>query len=393
MLITIIFGCFSQDFSKEEPPVLVPIDQPSGEGSNNSGASHESQVDPVHQTGDFELVSEDSCDSPCVFRVTGGGPVVKVVYKADDWVIGESQDRDSHFAIEYDFQYGGERSIQAYAYNLEEDLLGSDQMSVDVVLNQVTLQTQSCEQECLLKAQVSGGVHQVDFYSDDYFLGVAWPPSYELEYFFSQTGSRNIDLLGFSSEGELLVQERGVVDVQDTLADIPNVPYFYQFANSYSPGSTCANTSVAMVLAYYGWSGTPDELTAYYGVSTAQSPSGLASVFNQDAAYFGLSQRLLPTTSGSLTELRAELDAGRPVIVHGYFTTVGHVLVVLGYDHNGYWVNDPAGTWNQYFQGGYPYGWEPTAGKSIYYDKTAFELAITSTNGYNYEPIWMHFVR
>ena len=392
--MSIILGCFSQDFSKEEHPVLIAIEQPSEEAnSSGSGPSNEDQVEPVHQAEDFELLSEFSCASPCLFRATGGGPVVKVVYKADDWVIGESRDRDSHFSVEYDFQYGGVRSIQAYAYNLEEDLLGSDQMSVDVVLNQVSLQTQSCEQQCLLKAQVSGDVYQVDFYADDYFLGVAWPPNYELEYTFSQTGSRDIDLLGFSSDGELLVQERSVVDVREAQGGVPNVPYFYQFANSYSPGSTCANTSIAMLLAYYGWSGAPDELTSYYGVSTAQSPSGLASVFNQDAAYFGLSERLLPTTSGTLTELRTELDAGRPVIVHGYFTAAGHVLVVLGYDQNGYWVNDPAGTWNQYFQGGYPYGWEPTAGKSIYYGKTAFELAITSTNGYNYEPIWMHFVR
>ena len=94
-----------------------------------------------------------------------------------------------------------------------------------------------------------------------------------------------------------------------------------------------------------------------------------------------------------LAEVQQELDAGSPVIIHGYFTSVGHILVVLGYDQGGYWVHDPAGAWNQQFMGGYANTYEPTAGAVIYYDKADFELAITSTDGYNMEPLWMSVLR
>ena len=107
----------------------------------------------------------------------------------------------------------------------------------------------------------------------------------------------------------------------------------------------------------------------------------------------GIAKRLYPTESGTLAELKAELDAGNPTIVHGYFTSYGHVMIVLGYDANGYWVNDPAGRWNQYFAGGYPYGWNSTIGKGIYYNKTYFEEAIATWNGYTPAPLWFHKIR
>ena len=89
--------------------------------------------------------------------------------------------------------------------------------------------------------------------------------------------------------------------------------------------------------------------------------------------------------------IKNELDTG-PWIVHGYFTNAGHVMVVLGYDEHGYWVNDPAGTWDQQFRGGYPYGWEPIVGNAVYYNKLTLSY-ISSINGNDYAPLWMHLVR
>ena len=138
----------------------------------------------------------------------------------------------------------------------------------------------------------------------------------------------------------------------------------------------------------------PDTISNSWGTSYAQSPSGLASLFNHYANQAGIPQRLTPITNGSINGLKAELDQGRPVIIHGYFTSYGHIMVVLGYDEGGYWVNDPAGEWSQYFGGGYPYGWEPDVGKGIYYRKDAFEVAAVATSdGYDYLPLWYHFVR
>ena len=78
--------------------------------------------------------------------------------------------------------------------------------------------------------------------------------------------------------------------------------------------------------------------------------------------------------------------------MHGYFTGYGHVVVVVGYDADGYFVNDPAGTWSQRFKGGYPHGWEPTAGDTIHYRKGEFERAI-ATDGWSSMPLWYHRLR
>ena len=171
------------------------------------------------------------------------------------------------------------------------------------------------------------------------------------------------------------------------------VPYFYQYDNSLAPWATCQNTSIAMVLAHYGWRGKPDDLTAEFGRRRAQSPAGLADVFNRVAGRAGIRQRATPYTTGTLDGMRSELDAGRPVIVHGYFTAFGHVLVVTGYDAGGYYVNDPAGKWSERFKGGYPYGGGSWSGADLYYERNAFEVAVTSSNGYDYLPPWYHAIR
>ena len=170
------------------------------------------------------------------------------------------------------------------------------------------------------------------------------------------------------------------------------LPYFYQYANQLFPGASCQNTSIAMVLAGFGWRGLPDDVTHEFGKDFAQSPAGLAQVFNTLAARAGLSQRVTAVTNGTLADLRAQLDKGSPAIVHGYFTGYGHVVVVTGYDARGYFVNDPAGTWSQSFKGGYPHGWEPSAGDGIYYRKAEFERAI-ATDGWASLPLWYHRLR
>ena len=148
-----------------------------------------------------------------------------------------------------------------------------------------------------------------------------------------------------------------------------------------------------MLLAHYGWSGVPDDITASWGKNFAQEPHNLAYLFNTLASENGIEKRLYATTNGTLDELRAELNAGNPTIIHGYFTSYGHVMIVLGYDENGYWVNDSAGKWNQYFMGGYPYGWNSTIGKGIYYNKAYFEEAIATWDGYSPAPLWFHKIR
>ena len=169
-----------------------------------------------------------------------------------------------------------------------------------------------------------------------------------------------------------------------------NVPYFYQYNNSLSPGASCQNTSIAMVLKYYGWSGTPDTITSAWGKNHAQSPAGLAQVFNSYAKNAGIKQRIQHHTNGTIGGLKSLLAQGKPVIIHGYFTGFGHVLVVTGYKNGKYIVNDPAGKWNQSFKGGYPYGGGSNAGKGISYGAAAFEQAVATLNGSGFAPMWYH---
>ena len=122
----------------------------------------------------------------------------------------------------------------------------------------------------------------------------------------------------------------------------------------------------------------------------AQEPAGLARLFNVYGQNMGASMRLLPNTNGSTSGLKSELDRGHPVIVHGYFTRSGHVLVVLGYDDNGYYVHDPAGAWSQVFKGGYSSG---GSRRSTYYSRGAFEAAVVTSDDYNRLPLWYHSLR
>jgi uncharacterized protein YvpB len=166
---------------------------------------------------------------------------------------------------------------------------------------------------------------------------------------------------------------------------VGKVPYFNQYDNAISPGGSCQNTSVAMALGYYGVNVSPDEISRKFGTQYAQTPSGAASVFNHYASQAGISQRMTGHMNGTFDDLKAELDQGHPVVINGYFTG-GHVVTVTGYDKNGYYVNDPAGVWNERFKGGY--AGQSYNGRDTYYGKSAFEQAVGTWNGYTPAPLY-----
>lgn len=167
---------------------------------------------------------------------------------------------------------------------------------------------------------------------------------------------------------------------------LEELPYFYQYDNYLFPGSSCQNTSVAMVLAKFGWRGEPDDITREWGKDYAQQPAQLANMFNVIAQREGISARLEPVLNGTLEELQRLLREGKPTIVHGYFTGYGHVLVATGYDGQSYQVHDPAGVWNQRFGGSYL----GAGGQGIRYDKEAFEAAVATSDGWSFLPLWYH---
>jgi hypothetical protein len=169
-------------------------------------------------------------------------------------------------------------------------------------------------------------------------------------------------------------------------SQIQNVPYFYQYNNGTNPGGSCQNTSIAMVTKYYGaTTQTPDQISNYYGTSQAQTVSGLQAVFNSEAQYFNLPISLTGHENGYFTDIHSLLNAGKPVIVHGYFTSYGHVMVIVGFTGTHYICNDPAGSWSQQVSyGGYSQA-NSTEGNNISYSKSVFEDAI-GPNG----TVWYH---
>jgi len=171
-------------------------------------------------------------------------------------------------------------------------------------------------------------------------------------------------------------------------AQVPNVPYFYQYSNSINPGGSCQNTSISMLLKYYGATTiTPDNVSNTWGTSQAQTVTGFNTVCNGEAQSYGLSATCVSTSSGSFTALNSLLAQGIPVVVHGYFTSYGHVMVVLSYTGTEYICNDPAGEWSQQYQyGGYSTT-NATEGHQVHYGASAFQNAIGPDN-----TIWYHYM-
>ena len=248
-----------------------------------------------------------------------------------------------------------------------------------------------CESPCTISVKSSSDVQKVAYEVDGYLIGKSADAEadFAISYSFSQAGEREIVATAFDREGHIITQTSASTIVKREQAQLSEVPYFYQYDNRLSPSASCQNTSIAMVLQWVGVSVTPDDITARYGKDYAQSPSGLADVFNRYTAEAGLSARLTPITDGTFAGLHAELARGVPVIVHGYFTSYGHVLVTTGYDGQGYYNNDPAGRWNELFQGGYP-GRDSSAGRQVYYPARAYEAAVGTSNGYSALPLWYH---
>ena len=90
-----------------------------------------------------------------------------------------------------------------------------------------------------------------------------------------------------------------------------NITYFNQYDNSLHPGSSCQNTSVAMLLSKFGWWGRPDDITRDWGKDYAQSPSGLANMFNELASNNNIQKRLTPITNGTIEKFRSQLAQGK----------------------------------------------------------------------------------
>jgi len=162
-----------------------------------------------------------------------------------------------------------------------------------------------------------------------------------------------------------------------------NIPYKSQLDNALNPTGACNVTSFAMVMAYFQIKGSTgvgqleDELYQY------MENNGLSRWDPYDLATMARSYGLVDnfTTRGTLSDIRKAIAEGRPCIIHGYFTTFGHIVVVRGYDPYGFFVNDPYGEWTS---SGYR---NDLSGANLHYSNSLIQ-AKCSPEGEDY--LWIH---
>lgn len=123
------------------------------------------------------------------------------------------------------------------------------------------------------------------------------------------------------------------------------VPYKSQTDNAFYPFSACNVTCLAMCLSYWGVEGDDTHLPVedevfhraqQYGWNRF-SPQGLKEICES----YDIQDDL--TINGTLGDIRDAIEIGKPVIVHGFFTEPGHLIVIKGFGENGFLVQDPYG--------------------------------------------------
>ena len=182
-----------------------------------------------------------------------------------------------------------------------------------------------------------------------------------------------------------------------------DVPYHSQLNNKNNPYGSCNVTSMAMLLKYYGVDSRTEadfdrdvqlEDVLYertldwddeYGMTTRHDPYYLIRLVREWGEKYG--DGALPDSyfnpTASEEDIKQHIAQGNPVVVHGYFTGFGHIILVKGYDDETQeWIfNDPYGKWLGY-SGGYD---NNVSGGNVRYHYDNFYNACYE------DGIWCHF--
>lgn len=167
------------------------------------------------------------------------------------------------------------------------------------------------------------------------------------------------------------------------------VPYYSQLDNELDPYGSCNVTSVAMCMAFLGivGDGSPRQLEDQLNQWLKDNGLSRHSPVDMDQLFVWKKIPNKFTFMASWANVRKHLDSGKPCIVHGYFTSSGHIIVIRGYktDYDGkvtHWlVNDPYGEW---FASGYR---TDLTGEALWYS----DRMMKDTCGDDVD-LWVHFV-
>jgi len=161
-----------------------------------------------------------------------------------------------------------------------------------------------------------------------------------------------------------------------------NIPYFSQLDNTLNPYGSCNVTSIAMCLYFLGIRGNgngqlEDQLYRQMesmGLSR-HSPYDLAQLVRQ----FRKKDNFNPAATWQ--SVKDWLMQKKPIVVHGYFTNFGHIIVIRGFNEKGFIVNDPYG---EFWKDGYDNN-ASGAGLTYSYDLMKERCGIDGD-------LWIHFI-
>lgn len=142
-----------------------------------------------------------------------------------------------------------------------------------------------------------------------------------------------------------LVDDQGQPLQPDTVQ--LSIPYLSQLDNVDNPFGSCNVTSIAMTLMYLGikqhhpgkqFEDELQEWMAAHGLDR-HSPQDLAKTVET----YGGQDKF--RANATIDQVKDWLAQGNPAVTHGYFTSSGHVVCLIGYNAKGFIVHDPYGEW------------------------------------------------
>ncbi|NDJ18980.1 C39 family peptidase [Myxacorys almedinensis] len=167
------------------------------------------------------------------------------------------------------------------------------------------------------------------------------------------------------------------------------IRYRSQRDNRLNPNGSCNVTSLAMCLDFLGaprrksQGQFEDELyeqMEWYGLRR-HHPEDLARVVEM----YGC--RDVFRKDAKVDRLKSWLAEGNPAVIHGYFTSFGHIVVAAGYDATGFLIHDPYGEWHSWGYDRNEPGWYDNKGEYIHYSYNLISRLCIADGSF-----WVHFI-